>query len=402
MASAVEVNQVSKQFKRYKERPHTLKERVIRFRRDRGYDEFWALENVSFEIPQGTTFGLIGANGSGKSTLLKIIAGILNPTSGAVAVNGRLGALLELGAGFHPDLTGRENVYLNASILGFTRKEIQRKFDDIVEFAELEDFIDNQVRHYSSGMFVRLGFAVAVHMDPEVLLIDEVLAVGDESFQDKCLQRIRKFQEEGRTIVVVTHAVETVKQMCNAAALLDHGALAVLGSPSQVVAGYRERMAAAERSVDAHLEVLDHARVVDVKLLNREGKPVEVFRSGSPMFVEADLDVKVALDDPIFDLNIMDNSSAHIFGTNTGWRGQRIPLQPGPAKLKVELGDIPMKAGRFFLVVGVHASDGSGAIFGRSKRIHFQIENATDEPGRVFIHAKFSAEGPAVAKVKAR
>ena len=196
MPVAVEVNDVSKRFRIGDEKVRSLKEKVIKFRRHH-YQDFWALKEVGFTVEQGETVGLLGHNGSGKSTLLKLIGGIMQPTTGDIRVRGRLASLLELGAGFHPDLTGRENVFLNASILGMSRKETEARFDEIVEFSELEQFIDLQVKHYSSGMYVRLGFAVAVNVDPDVLLVDEVLAVGDETFQAKCLDRIHEFQARG-------------------------------------------------------------------------------------------------------------------------------------------------------------------------------------------------------------
>src|SRR5438874_7865453 len=221
------------------ERPDSLKERVIHFRVKA--EELWALKHVSVDVAEGETLGLIGPNGSGKTTLLKIIAGILRPTEGRVTTRGRIAELLALAAGFHPELTGRENVYLNASILGLSRRETERRFDDIIAFAELEEFIDNQVKFYSSGMFVRLGFAVAVHVDPAVLLVDEVLAVGDEAFQRKCLDRVRQFQREGRTIVFVTHAVDLVRQICDEALMLDHGRIHVAGDPEEVVREFRRQ-----------------------------------------------------------------------------------------------------------------------------------------------------------------
>lgn len=207
--AAVEVVNLWKKFRIYHERAISLKERVIFWGRQRAED-FWALKNINLTVPRGTTVGLIGRNGSGKSTLLKIINRILYPTEGEVRVRGRVSTLLELGAGFHPDFTGRENIFLNASILGLTRREIKERLDDIIAFAELGDFIDNPVRNYSSGMYMRLGFAVAVHVDPEILLIDEVLAVGDLAFQEKCLTRIRELQGQGKTIIFVTHAPKQV------------------------------------------------------------------------------------------------------------------------------------------------------------------------------------------------
>src|SRR5438034_3088482 len=239
--AAVAVDGVSKRFRLYRERPTSLKERVVRFRLRA--DDLWALQDVSFEVPEGSTLGLIGPNGSGKTTLLKIIAGILRPSSGSVMTRGRIAALLALAAGFHPELTGRENVYLNASILGLSRRDTDRLFDDIVGFAELEDFVDNQVKFYSSGMYVRLGFAVAVHVDPAILLVDEVLAVGDIAFQRKCLDKVGAFQQEGRTIVFVTHAPDQVLKVCDEAIMLEHGGVKIRGEPEDVVRDFRRLMA---------------------------------------------------------------------------------------------------------------------------------------------------------------
>src|SRR5947207_954314 len=235
--AAIEVDGIGKRFRRFKERPTSIKARVTKFRVRA--EEFWALKDVGFDVPEGSTTGLIGPNGSGKSTLLRIVAGILRPSEGRVLTRGRIAALLELGAGFHPELTGRENVYLNASILGLSRRDTDAVFDDIVAFAELEDFIDNQVKFYSSGMFVRLGFAVAVHVDPAVLLVDEVLAVGDEAFQRKCLDRVRQFQREGRTIVFVTHVADLVRQICDEALMLEHGRIQAAGCPDVGVPEFR-------------------------------------------------------------------------------------------------------------------------------------------------------------------
>lgn len=218
----ITLNDVSKRFIIRKEK--SLKERLVNFGRSRKHKEdFWALRDLTLDIEAGTTVGLIGANGSGKSTLLKVIGGIIQPTRGTVRRRGQLAALLELGAGFHPDLTGRENVFLNGAILGLSQKQIEGYFESILDFSEIRDFIDTQVKFYSSGMYVRLAFAIAIHVDPDVLLVDEVLAVGDEPFQKKCLDKIKEFQQEGRTIVLVTHDLTTVEEMCDRAIVLSHG-----------------------------------------------------------------------------------------------------------------------------------------------------------------------------------
>ena len=250
MATAIEVRRVSKHFRLYHEQFTSLKERMLHWGKV-PYEDFWALRDIELEIEEGQTFGLLGHNGSGKSTLLKCTAGIVQPTSGEIMTRGRVAALLELGAGFQPAMSGRENIYLNASLLGMSRKYVDRRFDDIVAFAELEQFIDNQVKYYSSGMYVRLGFAVAVHMDPDILIVDEVLAVGDELFQRKCFDRVRQFQREGRTIVVVTHSPDLVRQVCDRAAVLDHGLLVGLGSPAEAVRSYREHLLRRQAYLDA-------------------------------------------------------------------------------------------------------------------------------------------------------
>ncbi|MDQ2957762.1 MAG: ABC transporter ATP-binding protein [Actinomycetota bacterium] len=226
---AISAHNVSKKFVVHSERATSIKERIVK--RKSSHRTFDALHNVSLEIEAGTTVGLIGANGSGKSTLLKVLAGILRPNSGEVVTRGRIASLLELGAGFNGELSGRENVYLNASLLGLSRRETEGLFDEILAFSELEEFIDNPVKHYSSGMYVRLGFAVAVHVDPDILLIDEVLAVGDEHFARKCLDKIAQFQDEGRTILFVTHGLDLVERICDRGVVLDHGNMVFDGDP---------------------------------------------------------------------------------------------------------------------------------------------------------------------------
>jgi ABC-type polysaccharide/polyol phosphate transport system, ATPase component len=236
--AVIRVNDVSKRFVIRKEK--SLKERIVNFGRSNLHKEdFWALRDVNFEIPAGTTIGLLGANGSGKSTLLKALGGIIQPTSGYVERRGRLAALLELGAGFHPDLTGRENVFLNAAILGLSRQQTEQYFDSIVDFAEIPEFIDTQVKFYSSGMYVRLAFAIAVHVDPDILLVDEVLAVGDEPFQKKCMDKIAEFQRDGRTIVFVSHAAKQVERLCDRVVVLKHGEVVYDGATDDGIKALR-------------------------------------------------------------------------------------------------------------------------------------------------------------------
>lgn len=241
MHAAVEVRDVSKQFRIYHTTYSGLKDRLLNLR-SRTYESFWALKNLTLEVPDGQTLGLIGANGQGKSTLLQLIAGIIRPTEGEITTRGRVAILLELGAGFHPDLTGRENVYLYGSVLGLKRREIDRLFDEIVAFAEIDRFIDNQIKHYSSGMYVRLGFSIAVHSDPDIFLVDEVLAVGDESFQQKCLAKIRQFQSDGRSIIFVSHELDLVEEVSDRVLALHRGEALADGVPRDVVQTYKEMM----------------------------------------------------------------------------------------------------------------------------------------------------------------
>ncbi|MEO6826821.1 MAG: ABC transporter ATP-binding protein [Microbacteriaceae bacterium] len=234
---AVVVDNISKRFRLYKERNQTLKSAVMRGRRS-VHEDFWALKDVSFDVPVGSTFGLIGANGSGKSTLLKCLAKIYYPEKGSITSYGRVAALLEVGSGFHPELSGRENIFLNGSILGMSKREISRKFDEIVAFSGVESFIDQPVKNYSSGMYVRLGFSVAIHVDPDILVVDEVLAVGDAEFQEKCRQKFRDFRAAGRTVILVSHAMEMVQDMCDHAAWLNKGELVAFGGAEKTIAAY--------------------------------------------------------------------------------------------------------------------------------------------------------------------
>lgn len=242
---AVSVSHLSKRFRLYHERNQTLKSAIMRRRRS-VHEDFWALKDVSLEIPQGSTFGLIGSNGSGKSTLLKCLAKIYWPDEGSITYNGRMAALLEVGSGFHHELSGRENIYLNGSILGMSKKEIDRKYDEIVDFSGVEKFIDQPVKNYSSGMYVRLGFSVAISVEPDVLVVDEVLAVGDAEFQAKCLQKFRDFRADGRTVIMVSHAMASIKEMCDQAAWLNNGELVMSGDVDPTIAAYLSSLPTAD------------------------------------------------------------------------------------------------------------------------------------------------------------
>ncbi len=344
---------VSKRFRLYHERPRSLKERLVSLRGAR-YEEFWALDDVSFEIDRGESYAIVGANGSGKSTLLKCVAGILRPERGGISTHGRMASLLELGAGFHPDLTGRENVFLNASILGLTKKETARAFDAIVDFAELESFIDMQVKHYSSGMYVRLGFAVAVHVDPEILLVDEVLAVGDERFQRKCLDRIEAFKRETRTIVLVTHSMDLVRRVASRAMFLDKGKTVVEGTPLDVIRALRETLhGESQTEADIGEERGDKRILIHrVAMTDGEGREKEVFRPGDDLHIVIDLEAQEPIDDVMVGIGISDDRDL-ILGTNSELQGRPLGVMQGKSRIRFVCRSLPMQDRRYTLTVGV-------------------------------------------------
>lgn len=301
MSTAVTVEAVSKRFRLYQERNQSLKATLMRRGRSR-YQEHWALRDVSLEIPSGKTFGFIGENGSGKSTLLKCIAKILRPDEGHISVDGKVSALLELGAGFHPELSGRENVYLNGSILGLSRRELDRKFDDIVAFAGLERFIDSPVKNYSSGMYVRLGFSVAINVDPDVLLVDEVLAVGDEQFQRKCNEKFSQLKADGITIVIVTHDLGSVRSLCDVVAWVDKGGLREIGPADDVVDAYLDhvRVDRTEESGRGSRWGSGELRVEQLELLDASGEPVTRVRTGDTVTFRLHYAASRPIDRPVF------------------------------------------------------------------------------------------------------
>jgi ABC-2 type transport system ATP-binding protein len=304
-SKAVEVVDVSKKFRLFKERNNTLKGTILRGRRVIAED-FWALRNVSFEVEAGETFGLIGENGSGKSTMLKCLTKILRPNSGSLAVKGKVSALLELGAGFHPELTGRENVFLNGAILGLPQRELRQRFDQIIDFAGVGDFIDEPVKNYSSGMYVRLGFSVAINVDPDVLLVDEVLAVGDEAFQRKCNDKFAQLRSQGKTIVLVSHSLSSVQNLCHRVAWFSHGHLMEVGTPRDVIEAYTETV-----QVDHQVDEQGRPRwgsgegkIVNVQLLDRSSTPVQRIHTGTPVTVRLHYEMYEAIERPVFQISI--------------------------------------------------------------------------------------------------
>ena len=327
MTSAVSLQSVSKKYRLYHERPQTLKEAVLQRRLAR-FEELWALRDVSLEIPSGCTYGLIGPNGSGKSTALRIAAGIQPPTSGRVRVNGRVAAMLELGAGFHPELTGRENTFLSGSILGLDRKYIERAMDSIVEFSGLSDFIDVPVKVYSTGMFVRLGFSVAVHLDAEILLIDEVISVGDEEFQHRALDHIDKLRGEGATIIFVSHSLELIRRLCDRVAWLDHGRVTAEGEAEDITIRYLDTSVDAESAEVLHPEhpgqvFSGGGSIVRFEILNSEGKPIDSCATHDQISVRIHYSMDREVEDVAFTISFGDvnGTDVTLHSTAGGGRG---------------------------------------------------------------------------------
>jgi ABC-type polysaccharide/polyol phosphate transport system ATPase subunit len=397
--NAIEVRDVHKTYRRYGRRKNfgTLKSALLSGGLLRGLkpdEAFEALKGVSFDVAAGRTFGIIGRNGSGKSTMLKLIAGIGKPTSGTVRVNGRVSALIELGAGFHPEISGRDNVFINGMMLGLSKREIARRFDDIVRFAELENFIDAPVKTYSSGMYMRLGFAVAINVDPDVLLVDEVLAVGDEAFTHKCLDKFAEFRSRGRTVLLVTHTLGMVQRFCDEALWLDAGRVRAQGDPQRVIDAYRMDVARAEGealagsdedspgtqqhrygvgtvqpSADAPPADLSRApearwgsreaEITRVELRGADGRPTHVFQSGDPVEIRLGVRAHTPLTDFVFGVGIFNAEGVCCYGTNTQIDGVQPVEWSGDAEVTFAIDRLDLVEGTYKLDVAVHRENGT-------------------------------------------
>jgi ABC-2 type transport system ATP-binding protein len=374
---AIVATNVSKVFRLNDDPSASIKERMLRFGRSH-YRDFVALQPMDLTVGTGQTLGILGHNGSGKSTLLKCISGILKPTTGQIQLRGRLASLLELGAGFHPELTGRENVYINAAFLGISRKEIAKRFDAIVDFAELDQFIDEPVKHYSSGMHVRLGFAVAVNLDPDVLLVDEVLAVGDEVFQRKCLDRVRQFQEEGRTIVVVTHAADVVRQVCQRAIVLHHGQLVADGLPGDAIQVFREHLHGTlveAPTVDEHGSL----RVMSVAASYPRQSERKFIHPGEAV----DVDIEYQADEPVeaatLNIAINSTSSQTVWARDFDLVALGIGTLYGNGRIRVPLTSVPLLDGTYTVIVSL--TDRHRSVLTRQSKATFDVMNPTDSRG---------------------
>ncbi len=359
----VSVRDVSKRFTLHRHK--SLKERIVNRGTEKAHrEDFWALRDVNLEIPSGSTVGLVGHNGSGKSTLLKVIGGIIEPSSGTVKRRGRMAALLELGAGFHPDLTGRENVYLNAAILGLTQKEIDRYFDAIVDFSGIEAFIDTQVKFYSSGMYVRLAFAVAVHVNPDLLLVDEVLAVGDEPFQAKCMDKIEEFQREGRTIVVVSHSAAQVARLCDRVVVMNHGEMIFDGQPADGLHvlrfGYDEqrRLESLGEEMSLGSGSQNPARIIDVAVVSNQAADKKSVASGDDLAVSFSYELTKAHPPLVAEISIETPEGEPIYRLSTVDIVDKIPNTTGLHIVDFAFKRIPLGIGEYSLRGSLETRDG--------------------------------------------
>jgi ABC-2 type transport system ATP-binding protein len=358
---AIRVDSLWKNFRLYHERNRYLKAAMLRGRRAR-YEEFWALQDVSLTVAKGATVGVIGSNGSGKTTLLKCLTGIYTPERGSVHIEGNVAALLELGAGFHAELSGSENIYLNGSILGMSKKEIDNKFDSIVEFAGLEQFIDTPVKNFSSGMVVRLGFSIATHVEPEVLLIDEILAVGDQAFQRKSTEKIEQFRRDGRTILVVSHSLGLVQQLCDTVVWLEKGHVKMTGPASDVISEYTGTTYGNFAREDASSKTRwgsGEAQITQVTTLDASEQPIDTLSSGDEFRLRLELNSHVRIESPVLRVQMETMSGELVWSTTTQRGTATLRVLDGPAVAMLQIPSLPLADGTYYVSVSI--TDATGA-----------------------------------------
>jgi ABC-2 type transport system ATP-binding protein len=358
---AIRVESLWKNFRLYHERNRYLKAAMLRGRRAR-YEEFWALQDVSLTVAKGATVGVIGSNGSGKTTLLKCLTGIYTPERGSVHIEGNVAALLELGAGFHAELSGSENIYLNGSILGMSKKEIDNKFDSIVEFAGLEQFIDTPVKNFSSGMVVRLGFSIATHVEPEVLLIDEILAVGDQAFQRKSTEKIEQFRRDGRTILVVSHSLGLVQQLCDTVVWLEKGHVKMTGPASDVISEYTGTTYGNFAREDASSKTRwgsGEAQITQVTTLDASEQPIDTLSSGDEFRLRLELNSHVRIESPVLRVQMETMSGELVWSTTTQRGTATLRVLDGPAVAMLQIPSLPLADGTYYVSVSI--TDATGA-----------------------------------------
>lgn len=375
---AISVEDVWKQFRLYYDKNQYLKTALLRGSRAR-FEEFWALQGINFEIPTGSTFGIIGSNGSGKSTLLKCLTGILTPDRGRITINGRIAALLELGAGFHPELSGRENIFLNGAILGMSSKEIERNLDSIVDFSGLDHFIDTPVKNYSSGMVVRLGFAIAINVDPEILIIDEVLAVGDAEFQLKCLEKIEDFRKDGRTIVLVSHGLGDVARICDTVAWVEKSELREVGPATEVIDHYNGMAYHAKPATEGQLGQRwgsGEITFTDVKLLNPKGTSPNSFLSSENLTISIACSSSISIPNACISMKLTHLHGQEIWGTSSEKHSIQIPITKGDNIFSVDLVELPLLDGTYELTLSVSDPGEINIYDHREKGFRFDVHQS--------------------------
>ena len=342
---AIEVNNVSKKFKIYFDKGYSLRDKLLFWKRNR-YEELKVLQNVSFSIKKGEAVGLIGHNGCGKSTTLKMLTRIMYPDSGKITMNGRVSSLLELGAGFHPDMSGLENIYINASIFGLSKKEINKRLKDIIEFAEIGDFLNNPVRTYSSGMYARLAFAVAINVDADILLIDEVLAVGDAKFRDKCLKKLKEIKEQGTTIVLVSHSLGQIESFCNRTIWLHNGQICKDGTPKEVHKEYLDFMNGKPITSPT---ITYPIKFTKSKFLDKNNNEITSLTTGSSLKLDIsyEVDSQIVGKDPVFTIRIFNKDNVYCYGTNTIMdKTETKPLEK-EGKISIVLSNLWLISGKY-------------------------------------------------------
>ncbi len=355
---AIQFENVTKQYRLQQKGTRTLKSTALSLiGRRKQPDFFAALRDVDLKVNKGETLGIIGYNGAGKSTLLSLVAGTIIPSSGRIHTTGTISSLLELGAGFHPDLTGRENVFLYGAIMGLSQERMKERFDDITEFADIGDFINQPVKHYSSGMYVRLGFAVAVEVDPDILLIDEVFAVGDVDFQKKCLKKMSEFRDRNKTMVIVSHDLPTIQSISDRILLLDQGKVKGLGAPDSVVDTYQALSRKRTSKAVGREWGTGEARLENVEVLDSNENPAEIFKTGDTMTVILHYQAFERIHSPVFGFSIADRHGRTVFGSNTQVDGVNPAHIEGKGKIKLEIGPVPMAKGTYLLSFSLHSPD---------------------------------------------
>ena len=381
----ISVENVSKKFMLAHDRPKNLADAARGLFRRSNREDFWALKDVSFEVEQGEALGIIGHNGAGKSTMLKLLTRIMQPTGGRIRTRGRVSALIEVGAGFHPEMTGRENIYLNGSILGMTRGEIDRKLDEIVAFAELEKFIDTPVKRYSSGMYMRLGFAVAAHTEPDLLLVDEVLAVGDAAFQRKCLDKTRALRSGGTTICLVSHNLGLIRNSCDGAVMLDRGEIRATGNPVSVIDEYARGLAVAERAQPKENRPTEGPCLIQsVVLMDLAGREVATLESGAPMRLVVDLALPKAARPASCGAFLYREDGLYCHGTRSFERDVLFE-DADQARATLTYDSLPLSQGDYLLSVGVFSADGVLVYDYHHLRYPLRITNPSTDGGAVTL-----------------